>query len=240
MKIIFIRHADPNYEKDTLTETGFKEAKALGKYLKNKRIDKLYSSPLSRAILTTKEINKYHKLGVEICDWLKEFNYPVYEPSVKKIKGSWDILPSYFVNQKEFYDYENLFNHPMYKDTNLEEKYNETVTLFNNLLTQFGYKKEGKLYKVLFENDITLVFVCHLGLMNVLLSTLLNIPYILLCQTFFCPPSGITLLNSEEREKGIAQFRCEHYGATPHLAIDNLEDSFSGRFCECFSDKTRH
>ena len=72
------------------------------------------------------------------------------------------------------------------------------------------------------------------------LSHLLNIPYIVLCQTFFCAPTGVTLLNSEEREKGIASFRCEVYGDTSHLKIKGIENSFSGRFCEVYSDPTRH
>ena len=95
-------------------------------------------------------------------------------------------------------------------------------------------------YKVIKESKDTILFVCHLGIMNVLLSHLLNIPYIVLCQTFFCAPTGVTLLNSEEREKGIASFRCEVYGDTSHLKIKGIENSFSGRFCEVYSDPTRH
>ena len=44
----------------------------------------------------------------------------------------------------------------------------------------------------------------------------------------------------KEREKGIASFRCEVYGDTSHLKIKGIENSFSGRFCEVYSDPTRH
>ncbi len=36
MKITIIRHGDPDYENNTLTPTGFKEAEALGKHFKKR------------------------------------------------------------------------------------------------------------------------------------------------------------------------------------------------------------
>ena len=34
MRILIVRHADPNYEEDTLTEKGWREAKLLAERLK--------------------------------------------------------------------------------------------------------------------------------------------------------------------------------------------------------------
>ena len=54
MRILFIRHGQPNYTLDTLTPTGVKQAKALAKFFKEKKtkIDYIYTSPLGRAIKT--------------------------------------------------------------------------------------------------------------------------------------------------------------------------------------------
>ena len=49
MKLIFIRHGDPNYEIDGLTEKGQREAQLLADYIKNYNIDEIYMSPLGRA-----------------------------------------------------------------------------------------------------------------------------------------------------------------------------------------------
>ena len=47
MRIIFVRHAEPDYEKDSLTENGRKEAEALAVRTKNwTDIDRFYCSPL--------------------------------------------------------------------------------------------------------------------------------------------------------------------------------------------------
>ena len=52
MKILFIRHGDPDYEHDTLTERGFEEAEILSEYLKSLLIKAFYVSPLGRAQAT--------------------------------------------------------------------------------------------------------------------------------------------------------------------------------------------
>ena len=49
MKILFVRHADPDYDIDSLTETGWKEAEALSDRLVKLDVKKFYCSPLGRA-----------------------------------------------------------------------------------------------------------------------------------------------------------------------------------------------
>ena len=46
---LFIRHGEPDYEKDSLTEKGFREAEYLAEYLADVKIDACYVSPLGRA-----------------------------------------------------------------------------------------------------------------------------------------------------------------------------------------------
>ena len=54
MRLYIIRHADPDYEHDTLTEDGHKEAQALAKRLASHGLDRIYCSPLGRAIDTAR------------------------------------------------------------------------------------------------------------------------------------------------------------------------------------------
>ncbi len=243
MKIMIIRHGDPDYPNNTLTKTGFIEAEALGDYYKDYKFKKVYCSPLNRAKFTCDGLlqnNNFNKDDVKINDRLQEFNYPITEPVLKIKKNSWDFFPDYFTNNKNLYNNDTYLDDSIFKDSEIKNKYNEVIFNLDNILKEEGYHRENGYYRVTKVNRDTIVFVCHLGMMNVLLSHLLNIPYVVLCQTFFCPPTGVTLLNSEERIKGIAQFRCEVYGDVSHLKVKNLPTSFSGRFCEVFDDETRH
>ena len=54
MLFIYIRHGEPIYETNTLTELGMKQAEKVAKYLSIDGIDHIYSSTSNRAILTAK------------------------------------------------------------------------------------------------------------------------------------------------------------------------------------------
>ena len=153
---------------------------------------------------------------------------------------NWDFKPSFFTNNEEFYNNELYLDTEVMKTGNVKEFYQMVVSEFDKVLEKNGYKRNGRYYNVINENRKTIVFVCHLAVMSVLLSHLMGIPYVLLAQMFCCAPSGVTLLNSEEREEGIAQFRCLRYGDITHLTVVGQQPSFHGRFCETFHSDERH
>lgn len=49
MRLLFIRHADPDYARDSLTPRGKEEAFALAETLREQWIDAVFCSPLGRA-----------------------------------------------------------------------------------------------------------------------------------------------------------------------------------------------
>ena len=53
MRIVFIRHGDPDYETDTLTAEGRKQASAVAKRLLDENIDKIYNFALQFWHLTS-------------------------------------------------------------------------------------------------------------------------------------------------------------------------------------------
>lgn len=78
MLIYLIRHGQKEKLKENppLTKLGLKQAQKTAEYFKNIKINKIYSSPLIRAIQTSEVISKYLKLDFETNDLLKErFNW---------------------------------------------------------------------------------------------------------------------------------------------------------------------
>ena len=55
MRIIIVRHGEPNYEKDCLTPLGIRQAKAAAVRLKGEGIEEIFSSPMGRARQTAQE-----------------------------------------------------------------------------------------------------------------------------------------------------------------------------------------
>ncbi len=236
MKIVIIRHAEPDYENNTLTEKGFIEAKALGKYYNASMYRDIYCSTLNRAKYTCEAIVKGEK-EINFCDWLVEFKPRIEINGIGQC--SWDYPPSLFDNNPTLQS-KNCFDDPILRKANAKEEYDIVMKEFDAALAKNGYVREGNSYRVVEENTDTILFVCHFGMMSVLLSRLMNIPYTLLAQHMSCYPSGVTTLVSEEREKGIAQFRLLEYSNVEHLRKEGIEPSFMGRWAETFSSPERH
>ena len=237
MELIFIRHGDPDYEHDCLTEIGQEQVKALKKYFKHKKYDAYYVSPMGRAHLTAKGVTSEENFIVK--DWLKEFVPPLIEENGKK-RITWDNYTSRFDSNKDYFDNDKSMDTEPFKSAETKKYYDEVIKEFDALLAGYGYVRENGLYKVTNSNKKKLVFVCHFGITCVLMSRLMGVPYLVLGQHLCATPSSITSFITEEREKGIAHFRCLYFGATPHLDKLNMKPSFHGRFCETFDSDERH
>ncbi len=241
MRILIIRHGDPNYEKDCLTEKGEKEAALLAERLKKEKIDYFYSSPLGRAyqtcLYTAKAMGRENE--VQILPWLREFNHPVEER--KEEKGSpilWDMLPAFWTEREQMYQ-KDWYKQDIFQKANLERFYFSLKDNVNALLLKHGYKKEGNIFKVENSNTDTIALFCHFGLEMVLLSALWDISPIPLLHFFVAAPTSVTVLHSEERRKGYASFRCASFGDTGHLYVGGETPSFSARFSETYESGER-
>lgn len=241
MKILIIRHGDPDYANDSLTEKGFREAELLSKKLENAHIDSIYCSSMGRAKATMEPTLK--KLGKEatICDWLREFPAFVIDNTTKNKRTPWDLLPSYWTNDEKFYHRYDWLNTDLMKTGNVAEKFKEVTESLDELLARHGYVHDGNVFRVKKENRDTIALFCHFGVECVLLSHLLGISTPALWQGFVALPSSVTTLITEEREKGIAYFRCNGFGDISHLYAGNEQPSFAARFCETYSNmEERH
>ena len=230
MKIVIIRHAEPDYENNTLTSKGFREAKILAKYYENEKLDYIYSSPLPRARYTAEALAGKNRI-VREEKWLEEFWHPIEIDG--RERHNWDFLPSDIEKYPELVSHDFLTS-DFCKPVHMKEMYDEVIKHFDEILEKHGYKREGSYYKVVKPNKDVVVFVCHLGMMSLLMSRLSGIPYSQIAQYFFVAPTGVTTYVSEEREEGIAQFRCREFGNLDHLRKENEPYSKFGSFRETF------
>ena len=240
MKLYFIRHGDPDYEKDSLTEKGFREAQLLADHFHQTgfHIDHCYVSPLGRAKDTARFTTE--KLWVQAVEqeWLQEFPCRIWRPDAKeKKKICWDWLPADWTAVDDFYSSEHWMENERMSAGDVGEEYEKVTASFETLLNRHGYKKEGRIFKAEAANNDTIVFFCHFGITCVLLSYLLNISPMILWHGFAAAPSSVTKVVTEERRKGTASFRVVEYADITHLKIANEPPSPAARFCECFDNE---
>ena len=242
MRILIIRHGDPDYANDCLTENGKREASLLAARLQKEKIDYFYSSPLGRAKETCDTVARAmgREQDVIVCDWLKEFAHKLVLPSGRERGIAWDMLPEEWLNNATMYDYKAWHEQDFYRASGLDTHYQSVVAELDGLLAKHGYVREGNGYRVEKGNRDTVALFCHFGLEAVLLSRLCNISPIVLWHQFVALTTSVTTLYTEERREGRAVLRCCGFGDTGHLLAGNEPPSFSARFCETFDSDERH
>ena len=238
MKLLIVRHGDPDYTKDSLTEKGWKEAEYLSEKLSQMKLDYFYVSPLGRAKDTAScTLKKMNRTAVE-CDWLREFDVFIDRPDVTDRKIIlWDWLPQDWTQDERFFQYDHWFENERMVAADSKGYYDYVTGKFDELLAKHGYVRDGKYYRAENANEDTLVFFCHFGLECVLLSHLLNVSPMVLWHGMCAAPSSVTTVNTEERRKGIASFRISSFGDISHLYVHNEPPAFAARFCETYDNK---
>ena len=75
MRIIFVRHGEPDYARDRLTEVGRAQAAAAAERLAGEGISEIYASPCGRASETASYAAKRLGLPVTILDYMHEISW---------------------------------------------------------------------------------------------------------------------------------------------------------------------
>ncbi len=218
MRLYIIRHGDPNYQQDCLTEAGKVEAAALADYLADIGIDQLFASPLGRAQETAAVVAT--KLGQTVTTqaWLQELPYqqlPMSDLVFFDIHGHRVRTPAYLDdpnNWRTIAEFAEL--HP---ELDLEHLYHTLIQHSDAFLATLGYVRDGSVYRVHHRNEWKIAVVCHGGFGLTWMAHLLAIPVPLMWASFFLHTTSVSTILFDERTPGIATPRCLGLGELAHL-----------------------
>lgn len=236
MKLIFIRHGEPDYDIDSLTEKGWREAEFLSRRTKDWNVTDFYCSPLGRARDTSKATLKAHGREATVCEWLREFQAPIKDPVTGKERIPWDLSSEYLNAHPELFDINEWYHSPAMLEGNLEGNYHFVTSGIDELLAKYGYIRDGYRYLTTetAQTDAVVVCFCHLGVTCAIMSHLLNMTPHQLWQGFCLAPTSVTVIGTEERTHGEAYFRCQFMGDTSHLRFHDEPVSIYASFTEPF------
>lgn len=248
-----IRHGDPDYVHDTLTEKGRREAALLSERVIRENVRDFYVSPLGRAKDTAEYTLKRLGRSAQVMDWLKEFPVQVdindsltlqkAYPDTRQENGryvnriAWDMVPGSWREIPEYSDKEAWRKTEVAACSDLTAVYDRVAAGLDELLEKYGYVRDQSLYRTERGNQDTIIFFCHFGVTCVLLSHLWNVSPFVLWHSLAMAPTSVTEIYTEEREKGIVTFRASKIGDTAHLYAYNEPPSFSARFCETYENQ---
>ena len=238
MKLLIVRHGDPDYSIDSLTPTGWEEAELLSHRLCAMDVKAFYCSPLGRARDTAKPTLEKLNCQAEILPWLREFSPKVKRPDREVTWVAWDWLPQDWTKDPRFYDRDRWWENDAFQAANVREEAAWVAQGLDDCLFRHGYVREGNCYRAEAPNEDTIVLFCHFGIrMRTSWATCWASPPCL-CGTASAPLPPPLPRHHGGTQAGDCQLRENAFRDTAPVR-PRREPSFSGRFCETYSNEAQ-
>lgn len=234
MRILVIRHGDPDYVHDSLTEKGFREVELLSKRMARENVRDFFVSPLGRAQATAAPTLKLLNRTAETMPWLHEFRGVIVEPHSGKDRICWNLMPQYWTRSEALMDNTRWREDALIKTGDAGACYDEVVEGLNALLARYGYLREGMIFKTEKNTTDTIALFCHAGVGLAMIASLIGVSPMLMLNAAVLPTSSVTTLISEERRPGEVFFRLFQMGDTSHLYKADEPVSHAGLFPELY------
>ena len=201
MILYYVRHGDPIYDPDSLTELGHNQAKALAKRFSLYGLDGIYSSPSTRAIQTAQPTCEALGLEMKICDWADE-GKAWHNTHIIKSDGKpcWGF--AYKPTVENFNDPEvralgqKWYTHPHFRDCTFGDGIKRINEAVDEFLLSLGYMhdREQGCYQKVKNSPNKVALFAHQGAGMLILSSILDIPYPMFATHFDFGHSSVTAI----------------------------------------------
>jgi probable phosphoglycerate mutase len=231
MLLYLIRHGDPDYTTDTLTDKGLEQAEAVAERLKNVGIDTIYASSMGRAMQTAEPLCK--RLGIPCIsqDWARELSdamLSTYPDGKQKVLAA--VPPACFWEEDSLeLNYRQGVLSPPVRSTTMALELPLLERNINVFLEQFGYKKEGAVFRITENNQQRVALFCHAGVIRAICSILLHIPVHTMWSSFDHGHTGVTVLEFRDYGTGLVSPKCLCFSDMSHLQAHSLDMRYNNR-----------
>ncbi|MBQ9785275.1 MAG: histidine phosphatase family protein [Clostridia bacterium] len=198
MKIYFVRHGQPDYEKDCLTELGHSQAAAAAERLRDSGIERIFASTHGRALETAAHTADLLDLEVIPCDFMREIGWgPTGEEPLPFNGHPWTMSANHIANGETLVDMNWRVNAD-YVNNQAVARIKTVTDGLDAWLASLGYVREGEYYRVAGEQPYqTVAMFSHGGASISAFSHMFNVPFpqsvAALCMNF----TSVTVVNFE-------------------------------------------
>lgn len=220
MLLYIIRHGEPDYETDSLTERGRLQAEAVGKRMLDAKIDRIFSSPMGRARQTAEPACRLLQLPCEIEEWTREVEKIIPEPyppnTCYRENGRWDL------------SYAEGFDCPGIDPVGMRVAAQYVEKNGNAFLERLGYRAENGVYRILRKNEEKIALFCHAAFTRVWMSVLFHFPVHTMWAAFSHTHTGVTVIGFKNQESGFTAPQCLCHSDMSHLYAEKLDLLYNG------------
>lgn len=217
MRIIFVRHAYPNYAKDCLTEIGHKQAAAAAKRLKEEGIQKIYSSSSGRAVETAEYTAREFSLDIEQCDFAREISWgskdgePLYKDG-----HPWRTMDDMVAKGQSILNPDWMDREPFCHNKVIDHVKRVTQNT-DAWLSTLGYERAGDFYRVGEDTDKTVAMFSHGGSSGAMLAHIFNLPFLFVGTSIRPEFTAITIVNFPNERGTLVAPKFEIVNDSRHL-----------------------
>ena len=230
--LYLIRHGDPNYALDCLTERGKLQAAAVAKRLQYAGITQVYSSPMGRAKETAQPTCELLGLPMHIEPWSHEIksdhmrskSFPEGDPTVL-----FKVQNTYYLEDGQYdIPFSQGGTAPGFRESEIEIARKEIVEGGRDFLARLGYREENGIYRIENPNEERVALFCHGCFLFTWISELLHIPLHVAWASFGFTHTAMTVLRFANNANGITAPRCLTLSDTSHLYAHGPDTNYSG------------
>ncbi len=197
MLLFIIRHGDPIYNPDSLTEKGHAQARALVRRFSVHGLDRIYASPMIRAQQTAAPTAEALGLPVAIEEWTSESlawkDLAPVNPETGRAK--WYFRRDPGTVKPEDYDKDP-------EDESIRRGLARIRAASDEFLARHGYVREGHLYRIERANEERIAVFCHEGFGLTWLSHLLGVSPMHFWATHSITHSGVMAIRFKNYPSG--------------------------------------
>jgi probable phosphoglycerate mutase len=223
MLFYIIRHADPNYEKNTITPEGHREAEALAVRMARENLTRIYTSPMGRARETARYTEEATAIEAVVEDWTLELPAPPVDQGRDGRISPWHMAGEIIrPDAAVCASHDGILQLPYLEGNPIADLAQGVRDRSDLIFAALGYQREGERYRCVQPNQERIALFCHGEFGKVMLSHLLGIPLALLWCGLWLAPTSVTTVYFEERSEEWAVPRCVAIGDTGHLYAAGL------------------
>ena len=238
MLLYYVRHGDPIYNPDSLTDLGQAQAEALKHRFADHGLDEIFSSTSNRAYQTALPTAKILKKEITQLDWCKE-SHAYADFCVTRADGSHEWCFHYGETVEKFLDPEvtaleyKWYDHPCFEGTRFKEGMLRIEREADEFLLSFGYRhdREKHVYIPEAPNDKRVALFAHEGFGMAFLSAVLDIPYPVLSTRFGISHSTVSVIQLDDNfGRGFCVPKLLQLSNDSHLFAERLPTKYANRF----------
>ena len=215
MRILFVRHGDPDYKNDCLTELGREQAEAVSRRLLPEGISEIYASPYGRAAETAAYTASRLSLPVTTLPYMHEIGWS--GDDLPFGGHPWSLSDQLLTEDNYDFFAQDWRTHPYFVRNKARECYDEIAEQFDLFLAQQGFRHDGRRFFCTANNEKTIALFSHGGSGACAIGHILSLPFPCVAAVMQFDVTSVTIIEFPAREGEYIHPRLELFNDAAHI-----------------------